>query len=121
MELPLAAFLGAFVAEHWPLVEQLQRQRLGPEAGDKGTRHPRRSFRAKRKASAAFVLKAIHFLGHDVGRLAQGAAENIGRFEDWRRHFLVTVKRRDIACCIPDMAVAALLLGQDVVGAARRL
>ena len=121
MELALAALLRSLVAKHGALVIQLHRQWRGPKAGNKRPRHPRRAFRTKRYAPAFAVIKGIHLLGDDIGGLAQGAAKNVGGFENRRRYFAIAVQAGDGEGRIRDMTVTTVIFGEVIPGAAWRL
>ena len=67
---------------------------------------------------AAAVLEAVHLLHHHVGGLAQGAGEDAGVLEDRRGPFVEAVDGGDAAGGVHHVLVAALVLADQVVGAA---
>ena len=83
--LAVAAGLRRLVAEHRPRVPELHGLRklvhavLDVRAADR-----RGALRAQRQRAAAAVLERVHLLAHDVGRLADGAHEQLRVLEDRR-------------------------------------
>ena len=121
VELALAPALGAFVAEHRAGVKDALRQALGEAVGDQRAGDAGGAFGAEGEAVAAAVLEAVHFLGDDIGGFAQGAGEDGGVFKDRGLPFLKPVKRRDAACGVDDVGVAALILADQILGPTHRL
>ncbi len=116
MKLPAAAFLWALIAEHGPPVKKLQRQFLGQSVRDKSARHAGRAFRAQRNAFAASVLERIHFLGDNIGRVAQRAGKHVGKLEDRRRNLAEAVELCHPPGSVFHMAVHPLFVGQEILG-----
>src|SRR5947207_12571463 len=81
MELPISSLLGPLITEHWaagpdflwPIVEQTM---LDCRTHDAGSR-----FRAQCETVAVAVGKGVHLLVDDVGSLADGAVEPLGRLD----------------------------------------
>jgi hypothetical protein len=118
VELAHPALLRPLVAEHRPVIEQLHRQGLLQPVADEGPGHPGRVLRPQRELLAATVGEGVHFLGHDVGRVAQRAGEHVGELEDRGLDLGKAVARRQGARGLVDMAMAQHVLAQKVVGAA---
>ena len=81
VELAIAPFLRAFVAEQRAMRRQLDRRVLLPPVRQEGARDPGGEFGAQRQAFAAAIVEGVHFLADHVGRFADRAAENFGLFE----------------------------------------
>ena len=82
-----------------------------PADGDGG-------LRAQADAVTAAVVEGVHLLGDDVGRLPQGAGEHAAVLEDGGGPLVETVGRGDAAGGDHHVGVAALVLADQVVGAA---
>ena len=117
VELAVAAFLRALVAEHRAGVENFLRQRLGKAGGDERAADAGRAFRAQSDGIAAAVFKGVHFLGHDIGRFTQRAGEDAGVFKNRGLPFRKTVKRGDFAGGFHDMEMPGGVIANEVTGA----
>ena len=73
--------------------------------------------RAQGDRVAAAVLEAVHLLGHHVGGLPQRAGEHAGVLEDRRGPFVEAVGRGDAPGAIDHIAVAALVLADQIMRA----
>ncbi len=120
-ELAEAALLRPLVAEHRTAREKLKRQVLREPVGEHGTDDAGGIFRPQRDLLAAAVGEGVHFLGDDVGRLADGPREHLGKLEDRRRDLLIPVALGDAARRVNDSAMSTLLFRQEILGAAHRL
>ncbi len=81
VELAVAALLRAFVAEQRAVGGELERGVLLPAVGEVGARDPGGEFGPQGERIAAAILERIHFLGDDIGGLADRAGEHLGLFE----------------------------------------
>ena len=61
---------------------------------ERGAHHRSGPLRTQRQAAAAAIGERVHLFLDDVGRFADPAYEEIGRFEDRRPYFAVAVARR---------------------------
>ena len=85
VELAIAALLRALIAEQRAVGGHLQRGELLPAVGQVGAGDPGGEFGPQGQRFVAAIPEAVHLFRDDVGRLADGAAEHFGLFED--RHF----------------------------------
>ena len=118
VELAVATLLRALVAEHGAGVEDFLREALGEAVGDEGAADAGGAFRAKGDAVAAAVLEGVHFLGDDVGSVAEGAGEDAGFFEDGGGPFVEAVAAGEGARGVDDVGVAAPVFADEVARAA---
>ena len=119
VELPVAALLRAFVAEHRARVEDLARQvRLREPVRDQRAADPRRHLGAERDGIPAPVGEGIHLLHHDVRGIAEAAGEDTGILEDRRRPFLEAIQGAHAPRGLRHGVVAAELLADQVARAA---
>ena len=118
MELAVAALLRTLVAEHRAGAEHLLRQRLSEAIGHQCAADARGGLRAEGDGIAAAVLEAVHFLRHHVRGLSQGAGEHSCVFEDGGGPLVEAIDRGDAAGGIDHELVAALVVADQVVGAA---
>jgi len=122
VELPVATLLRPLVAEHRAGIEHLARQvGLREAVGDQRATNPCGVLRPQSDAVAAAILEGVHLLRHDIGGIAERAGENAGVLEDRRRPFLGAVERGDPAGGVDDVRVAALIVADQVTGAANGL
>ena len=121
VELPQAARLGTFVAEHGADAEELGdagsvvEAVLDVGAADRGGR-----LGAQRDGVAPLVFEGVHLLGDDVGFLADAAREEFGALEHGHSYLPVAVARKNL----PREPLGAMppqgFFGQDVFHAAHR-
>ncbi len=121
VELPIPSLLRSLVAEHRTGAEHLLRQGLGQAVGHQRPANAGRRLRAQRDRIAASILEAVHFLGHHVGGLAQGAREHTGVLENRGAPLVEAIERGDPSGGIDHVLMPALVLADQVMGAARRL
>ena len=84
VEFAEAAFLRALVAESRAVGRDLERRMLLPPFAQIGAADAGGEFGAKRDRLPAAILERVHFLGDDVGSLADGPGEDLRRLD--RRH-----------------------------------
>ncbi len=118
VELAVAALLRALVAEHRAGAEHLLRQRLGEAVGHQRAADAGGGLGAQRDGIAAAVLEAVHLLHHHVGGFAERAGEHAGVLEDRRGPLVEAVGGGDAAGGVDHVLMAALVLADQVVGAA---
>ena len=95
VELAVAAGLRAVVAEHRAHVPQpVDAAGLREPVLDQRAHDARRALGPQRQRAALLVGERVHLLGHDVGRLADAAQEQLRRLEDRRADLPVAVARR---------------------------
>ena len=115
VELALTAFLRTLITEHRAIVTDLDRGHLLHAVGHIGTRNTGCSFGTQGDLLTATVFKGIHFLGHDIGRIAKGPGKHVGKFKDRRGHALITIQLANVACGIRDMILQSVLFRQKVM------
>ena len=72
--------------------------------------------------SPPLIGEGVHLLGDDVGGVAQGALEDLGEFEDRRRHLADSRSAPPTSRAVSTTrAMAPHVFGQEVMGAADRL
>ena len=118
VELAVATLLGALVTEHRAGAEDLLWQRLGEAVGHKRAAEAGGGLRTQGDVVAAAVRERIHLLHHHVGGLAEGAGEHAGVLEDRRGPLVEAVGGGDAAGGVDHVLMAALVLADQVVGAA---
>ena len=97
VELAQAARLRSLAAEAGYQVVEPQRHRSVVKPVLKQRAHYRGgTLWSERNAAAAAVLECIHFLLHDVGRLADAAAEQLGVFKGGEAYFPEAAPRRAV-------------------------
>ena len=103
VELAVAAFLRALVAEHRAGVEDFLRQRLGQAVGDQGAADAGGAFGAEGDGVAAAVVEAVHLLHDHIGGFPEGAGEDAGVLEDRGGPFVEAVGGGDAAGGVHDV------------------
>ena len=121
VELPLAALLRPLVPKHGTLIEELQRQRLAQPARDQRPRHACRAFRAQGDLLTAIVGEGVHLLRDHVRAFAERALEHFRELENRGLDLAEPIALRRSERRIDDMAMAAGVLRQQVMGAANGL
>ena len=117
-----AARLRALVAEHRRDVGELDRLRqIGHPVLQVGAADRRGALRAQRQAVAAAILEDVHLLLDDVRRFAHAARVEVGALEGGRLDKAVAAELRLLARRGDDSVAHAVLGGQQVARAARRL
>ena len=98
VELPIPPLLRPFAPEHRADIVQLLHARTLVEAVlDVGADHRRRVLRTQRQRSVIAVLERVHFLGDDVGFLADATREQLRFFQNRCADFVVIIGAEDIA------------------------
>ncbi len=121
VKLPVAAFLWAFVAEHWAGIEDFLRQGLGEAVGDQSAADAGGAFGAEGERITAAIREIIHFFGNDVGGFAEIARKDGGGFKNGGGPGFGAVEGGDALGGADDVGVAAGFGADQVLGAARRL
>ncbi len=115
VELAEAALLRAFVAEHRAVRRDLQGRVLLPPLGQIRARDAGGEFGAQRQRIAAAILERVHFLRHDVGRLAERTREDGSCLEHGKLDALKAIEPADAVERVDDAGKAALFISEDVL------
>ena len=92
MELAIPTRLGPLVPEHGPHGVQLDGFRMHEETVlDVRAQEPGRRLGPQRHGVATAILKRVHLLLDDVGRLADGPGEQLSTLKDRQANLLVAV------------------------------
>ena len=78
---------------------------MSQTAGNKGARDTGRIFRAQCQHLAALVFEGVHFLGHDVGRVAQSSGKYFRALKNGGFDFIKTVAAGYCAHCVDYLAM----------------
>ena len=90
LQLPIPAMLRPLCTEEWSGVPEFRRKLASIESVlDDEPHDPRRALGTQREGTSAPVLKGVHLLGDDIGRLADPSDEQAGVLE--HRQFGVAV------------------------------
>ena len=97
VKLAKASLLGPLVAEHGPQgIEFLDPGALLQAVFQDGPEHRGGGLGPERQGVALAVGKGVHFLGHDVGVVADGAGEELGALEQRQTDLLVAVEVKNL-------------------------
>ena len=119
-KLAAAAGLRLLIAEKVGQIIELERHRTGVQpVFDDAAGHARRALRPQRQAAPVAVGEGVHLLLHDVGRAADAAVEQLGRFKGGEADFLEPARGGLAADDVLRVAPRARLRRQDVQRAAR--
>src|SRR4029079_10258797 len=89
--------------------------------GDQRAHDARRVLGTQGDVLPTAIGEGVHLLGHDIGRVADRALEDLGELEDRRRDLLEPETLGRQARGLADATVPPHLFGQKVMGAADRL
>ena len=122
VELPVAAFLRALVAEHRAAGPHALRPLVGERMLDRGADDAGGRLGTQRQALAVeLVLERVHLVFDDVGRIADAADEQRRRLDDRHAHVPVAVLREHGARGVLEALPERRVVGQHVVHAADRV
>ena len=118
VELAIAPLLRTLVAEHRARGRDLQRRELLPSFGQISAGNPGGELRSQRQRIAAAIGEGVHFLRHDVGRLADRAGEDFRRLEHRDLDTLEAIELAHAIEGIEHMGEATLFAAENVLRAA---
>jgi hypothetical protein len=103
IELTVASFLRAFIAEHGArIIEFLQRVSLIKTVFDIMADHTCSPFRAQGDTPPFTVFKSIHFLLDDIGTVSDTPGKELGSLHHRKLDLFITVQLEEQACFFLD-------------------
>ena len=121
MKLTHPTLLRAFIAKHRASIKIFERQALRQPAGNHRAHHASCIFRAQGQLFTTAVCKTVIFFGDDITALAKRTGEYLGKFKNWRGHFLKAISCRGQARRINHQPVLRHHIRKKISSAPNRL